>query len=70
MNYAGPASARYLGKPTGTQKEAYAIASKEFAGELTKLRRLTETDLPALEKKLEGFGAPWTPGRLPKWDEK
>jgi hypothetical protein len=70
VSYAGSASARYLGKPTGTQKEAYAIASKEFAAELAKLRQLAETDLPALEKKLEGFEAPVTPGRLPKWDGK
>jgi photosystem II stability/assembly factor-like uncharacterized protein len=70
VNYASAASARSLGKPTGTQKEAYAIASKEFAAELAKLRQLAETDLPALEKKLEGFEAPATPGRLPKWDDK
>ena len=24
----------------------------------------------SLEKKLEGFDAPWTPGRLPAWDGK
>jgi len=65
---AGRASAGSLGAPTGTQKEQYAIAAKEFAAELAKLRQLAETDLPALEKKLEGFGAPWTPGRLPTWD--
>ena len=64
------AAARYLGKPTGTQTQSYAIAGKEFAAELAKLRALVETDLPALEKKLEGFGAPWTPGRLPVWDGK
>ena len=70
VGYASSASARYLGKPTGTQKEAYAIAGKEFAAELAKLRQLAETDLPALEKKLEGFEAPVTPGRLPTWDGK
>ncbi len=26
-----------------------------------------ETDLPALEAGLEAAGAPWTPGRVPKW---
>lgn len=67
VGFAGGATRRFLGKPTGTQKDAYAIAGKEFTAELKKLRRLVETDLPPLEKKLEGFGAPWTPGRLPEW---
>jgi photosystem II stability/assembly factor-like uncharacterized protein len=70
VRYAGGASARYLGRPTGTQTQSYEIAGKEFAAELSKLRALVETDLPALEKKLEGFGAPWTTGRLPTWDGK
>jgi hypothetical protein len=70
VRYAGFASARSLSKPTGTQKEAYAIASKEFAAELAKLRKLAEEELPALEKKLDLFEAPVTPGRLPKWDGK
>src|SRR5262249_2345840 len=70
VGYAGGASRRWLGRPTGTQKEAYAIAGKEFRIELAKLRQLVETDLPALEKTVEGFDAPWTPGRLPTWDEK
>jgi photosystem II stability/assembly factor-like uncharacterized protein len=68
VGYAGRASVQSLTKPTGTQKEQYAIAAKEFAAELAKLRQLADTDLPALEKKLDGFGAPWTPGRLPNWD--
>ena len=68
VQVAGGSAARYLGKPTGTQQEAYAAAGKEFAAELAKLRQLAETDLPALEKKLDRFDAPWTPGRLPTWD--
>jgi hypothetical protein len=66
---AGGASTRSLSKPTGTQKEAYAIAAKEFPPTLADLRQLVEVDLPALEKKVEGFGAPPTPGRLPKWEK-
>ena len=67
IGYAGGSSSRYLGNPTGTQKESYAIAGTEFSGELAKLKKLVETDLPALEKRLDGFDAPWTPGRLPEW---
>jgi hypothetical protein len=67
VGFASNAASRYLGKPTGTQKESAAIAEKEFTVELAKLKKLVETDLPALEKKLDGFDAPWTPGRLPEW---
>lgn len=66
--YAGRASGQSLGKPTGTQKDQYSIAAKEFAGELAKLKQLADEDLPTLEKKLDAFGAPWTPGRLPVWN--
>jgi len=65
---AARASAQALAKPTGTQKEQYAIAAKEFAEELAKLKKLADVEVPALEKKLDAFGAPWTPGRLPAWD--
>jgi len=67
--YAARAASQSLGPPTTTQKEQYAIAAKEFAAELAKLRQLSDTDLPALEKKLDAFGAPWTPGRLPVWEK-
>ncbi len=67
VRYAGGAATRSLSKPTGTQKDAYAIASKEFTTTLGELKTLVETDLPALEKQLDGFDAPWTPGRLPVW---
>jgi photosystem II stability/assembly factor-like uncharacterized protein len=70
VGYAGRASTQSLTAPTATQKESFAIASKEFAAELAKLKKLADEDLPALEKKLDTFGAPWTPGRLPNWDGK
>jgi hypothetical protein len=69
-SYAARTSTQSLSKPTGTQKEQYAIAAREFAAELAKLKQLADTDVPALEKKLDAFGAPWTPGRLPAWDGK
>jgi hypothetical protein len=65
--FAVGSSSRYLGKPTGTQKDSYSIAGKEFAVQLVKLKKLIEVELPALEKKLDNFDAPWTPGRLPEW---
>jgi photosystem II stability/assembly factor-like uncharacterized protein len=54
--------------PTQTHRRNYEIASEEFSDILDELRRLIETDLAALEAKLEAAGAPWTPGRgLPEW---
>lgn len=53
--------------PTGTNREQLEIAGKLFAPVLEKLRALSETDLRALEQRLEKAGAPWTPGRVPVW---
>lgn len=52
---------------TQTQREVYGYASAEFADALGRLRTLVEKDLAALESRMEAAGAPWTPGRLPKW---
>ena len=53
--------------PTGTQKEQYEIAAEDFGAQLTALKTIAETEIPAIEAKLEAAGAPWTPGRLPTW---
>ncbi len=53
--------------PTETQREACRIAGAAFEPVLENLRRLLEDDLPALEAKLDDAGAPWTPGRIPRW---
>ena len=53
--------------PTGTSREAYAIAADAFEKQLATLRTLVETDLRALEGAMEKAGAPWTPGRVPTW---
>jgi photosystem II stability/assembly factor-like uncharacterized protein len=59
-----------LAPPNQTQRTQYRIAADEFSGELAKLRTLVDVDLKALEKALDRAGAPWTPGRLPEWNEK
>jgi hypothetical protein len=53
--------------PTGTSRQAYAVASEAFEKQLATLRTLVETDLRALEGAMEKAGAPWTPGRVPAW---
>jgi hypothetical protein len=55
--------------PTGTQREAYDIAARLFEKTLADLRRVVEADLRAIEEKAEAAGAPWTPGRLPRWQQ-
>jgi hypothetical protein len=53
--------------PTGTSREAYAVAAEAFETQLATLRTLVETDLRALEGAMEKAGAPFTPGRVPTW---
>jgi len=54
---------------TQTEQDAYEIIKEEFTPLYKKLKKLMEVDLVALEKSLEEIKAPWTPGRLPKWEE-
>jgi photosystem II stability/assembly factor-like uncharacterized protein len=53
--------------PTGTSREAYAIAADAFEKQLASLKTLVDTDLRALQDAMEKAGAPWTPGRVPSW---
>jgi hypothetical protein len=53
--------------PTKTNVEAYRIAGHAFAEVLSDLQQLIERDLAALEQEMEQAGAPWTPGRVPRW---
>jgi hypothetical protein len=53
--------------PSQTAKDNYRIATEEFPAVLTELKSIASA-LAALESKLEQNGAPWTPGRLPKWE--
>ena len=49
--------------PTGSAKSALADAKAELAEALVKVRAIQESTLPALDKKLDAIGAPWSPGR-------
>jgi hypothetical protein len=55
--------------PTAPQRRSYEIAAEEFDKVLSELRRLVEEDLASIEAELEAAGAPWTPGRLPRWEK-
>jgi photosystem II stability/assembly factor-like uncharacterized protein len=53
--------------PTATHRKGYEVAAAEFAPVLADLTALVERDLAALERDAEAAGAPWTPGRVPRW---
>jgi len=53
--------------PTQTEKDQYRYAGEAFEPVLAELRRLVETDLPALVEKLAAAGAGHLPGQLPEW---
>ncbi len=54
--------------PTGTHRRQYEIAGEEFDVALVELNKLLDTDIPAMLKRFDAQGAPWTPGRpIPSW---
>ena len=53
--------------PSDTERRAFETASELFVPVLDALRKLVETDIAALESRLEAAGAPWTPGRVPSY---
>jgi len=52
--------------PTETFKSSFNIAAEGFEAILNSLRAVTN-DIEQVEKVLEKFKAPYTPGRLPDW---
>ena len=54
---------------TGTHEDAYTVAATQFEALLEDLRVLVQEDLQALDNDLEEAGAPWTPGRFPRWSK-
>ncbi|MDO8549028.1 MAG: glycosyl hydrolase [Ignavibacteria bacterium] len=55
---------------TQNEKNAYNILLEEFPPVLDELKRIYNVDLKNLEDDLERYNAPWTPGRIPKFDVK
>lgn len=54
---------------TTTEKQGYEILKEEFPPVLDALKRIVENDIPALEAELNKINAPYTPGRMPVWEE-
>ena len=55
------------GAATQSHRDALRIAGEDFAPLLAQLQQLVEVDLRAIEERMEAAGAPWTPGRVPRW---
>jgi len=54
--------------PTGTHRRQFEIAGEEFDAVMVELNQLLNSDIPAVLKRLDEMGAPWTPGRaIPNW---
>lgn len=54
-------------EPTTTMKNQLQWAGEEYETMNAELKQVIEKDIPAIEKKLEDAGAPYTPGRMPEW---
>jgi hypothetical protein len=55
------------GAPTATQRQNLSWAAEAFGPVRTQVEQLVEQELRALEAAAEAAGAPWTPGRVPRW---
>lgn len=55
--------------PTRTYINNYQIAADEFKVVLKDLKQLLEVDLKNLESEMDKLKSPWTPGRVPDWQE-
>ncbi len=53
--------------PTTTFQQNYQVAAEAFDKVLQDLTKVIEGDLVQLETQMEKLGAPFTPGRLPRW---
>ncbi len=55
--------------PTQTMRDNVEIVEDQLPGVLDDLRTLVEQDLASIETELEERGGPWTPGRIPSFDD-
>lgn len=55
--------------PTRTQRDNYEAAANAFEPWLRSFQQLLEDDLTSLERSMEDLQAPWTPGRVPRWEK-
>jgi len=63
LNIAWMGTGQSVYGPTATHRASYTIAKRDFAKLRVALNTLVQETLPALERKLDDAGVPWTPGR-------
>lgn len=54
---------------TGTAKQQFEIIKGEIPAVTDKLEKMVREQIPALQKKLNDAGVPWTSGRILHWTE-
>lgn len=54
--------------PTKTMEQGYEIAAEEFQPVYASLKEVVK-EVKEMEKMLEKYGAPYTPGRMPVWNK-
>ncbi|MEJ2005010.1 MAG: glycosyl hydrolase, partial [Cyclobacteriaceae bacterium] len=54
-------------EPTQTARQNYAIAAETFTPVYAELKSVYN-EIGEMEKTLESYGAPYTPGRMPLWE--
>ena len=64
------AGTRSITDPTETQRKVYAIVAEEFDPLIAKINGMLDNDIPAIGRQLDSIGAPWTPGRRVKWNQR
>jgi len=60
---------RSTSEPTQTQRDSYQIIREEMEPILKTLKKISRNDIKELEQKMEKAGTPWTPGRIPEWQD-
>ncbi len=56
--------------PTPRHRKELQLVRQTLSPVLTRLRELSTLGIPAIERRLDEIGAPWTPGRLPALDDR
>ena len=60
---------RSTSEVTGTQRMVYEVLETELPPLLARLEKVANKSIPEIEVMLDAIDAPWTPGRVPKWQK-
>jgi photosystem II stability/assembly factor-like uncharacterized protein len=60
---------RSTSEVTATQQMVYSVLETELPPLLDRLEKVAYKSIPEIEVMLDAIDAPWTPGRMPKWQK-